>query len=321
MLKYRVIALTLLVASLLLLIGCGDKKKSSSENGKKIRIVATIGMIGDVAANVGGEHVAVRSLMGPGVDPHTYKASEGDVSRLMGADLILYNGLHLEGKMAEVLEKLSSTRRTVAVAEVIPQSSRLESVQYEGLPDPHVWFDVMLWKQVVGQIELVLIQMDSINAATYSENADIYRVKLDSLHQEVLSIAHQLPANERVLVTAHDAFSYFGRAYGFEVKGLQGISTATEAGTGDVQELVSFIVERKIPAIFVESSLPVRTLEAVQAAVRAKGYDVAIGGELYSDAMGSAGTPDGSYIGMVLHNIRTIVNGLSGDTAETEGSH
>jgi manganese/zinc/iron transport system substrate-binding protein len=278
---------------------------------RQVRVVATTGMIADAAAHVGGERAQVTGLMGPGVDPHLYNASEGDVTRLRSADLIFYNGLHLEAQMANVLERMDGSGvTTVAVAGDIDPSLLLAPPEFAGAYDPHVWFDVSLWMQVVEKIRASYVELDPEHAAVYEANAAAYREELAALHDYVGEQASLVPEERRVLVTAHDAFNYFGRAYGFEVRGLQGISTEAEASTADVQQLATFIAERRIPAIFVESSVPQRNVEAVQAAVRAQGYNVVIGGQLFSDAMGNAGTPEGTYTGMVRHNIDTIVSAL-----------
>lgn len=280
---------------------------------RQINIVATTGMIADIAGQVGGERVKVTGLMGPGVDPHLYKASAGDVALLSNADLILYNGLHLEGKMTEVFEQMKRRGiRTVAVTDGIDRGKLLTPPEFEGNYDPHVWFDVTMWMNAVEKINEVLAGMDSGNADYYASNTESYLKHLSDLNEYVKAKSATLPKDKRVLITAHDAFNYFGRGYGFEVRGLQGISTDSEAGTADVQALASFIVERQIPAIYIESSVPPRYIEAVQAAARARGFNVRVGGELFSDAMGNPGTPEGNYIGMVRHNINTIVNGLSG---------
>jgi manganese/zinc/iron transport system substrate-binding protein len=252
--------------------------------------------------------------MGPGTDPHLYKASEGDVQKLAEADLIIYNGLHLEARMGEVLERMSGQGvMTVAVAEVIPEQQRLQPQEFEGNYDPHVWFEVPLWMMVVDAVRDALVQTDPDGSESYDANAQAYMAALEGLHAYVKEQAERVPKERRVLITAHDAFNYFGRAYGFEVKGLQGISTESEAGTGDVQDLATFISDRQIPAIFVESSVPVRNVEAVQAAVNARGFQVEIGGELFSDAMGDTGTEEGTYAGMVRHNIDVIVGALLGE--------
>jgi manganese/zinc/iron transport system substrate-binding protein len=301
-----------LAISGLIFAGCGQKEedKDTDISRRSINVVSTTGMITDIIKNVGGERVTAIGLMGPGVDPHLYKASAGDVNRMQKADIIFYNGLHLEGAMAELFEKMESRKTTVAVTGGVPEDRLLSPPEFEGAHDPHVWFDVSLWMEAVRVVRDALAKLDSINTGIYEANSRAYLDKLQDLHEYVKSRASDVPQEQRVLVTAHDAFNYFGRAYGFVVRGLQGISTATEAGTADVQELSSFIVQRRIPAIFIESSVPRRTIEAVQAAVKSKGFDVKIGGELYSDAMGNPDTPEGTYIGMVRYNIDTIVTAL-----------
>lgn len=281
---------------------------------RTINVVTTTGMIADAAINVGGERVQVQSLMGPGVDPHLYKASENDVQTLQGADIVFYNGLHLEAQMGEVLERMNDFGiRTVVVTDKIDRSILLAPPEFAGNYDTHVWFDVTLWMKAAEQIKEALIEADPTNQAVYEANAEAYLGELQELHEYVLSQAEGIPAEQRVLITAHDAFNNFGRAYGFEVRSLQGISTEAQAGTADVQALAHFIVERQIPAVFVESSVPQRNVEAVQAAVQSRGFDVKIGGSLFSDAMGTAGPPEGTYVGMVRHNIDTIVAALTGE--------
>jgi manganese/zinc/iron transport system substrate-binding protein len=281
---------------------------------RPINVVATTGMIADIVKNVGGERVNVQAMMGPGVDPHLYKASEGDVRSLQEADIIFYNGLHLEAQMGEVLERLNDFGvTTVAVADEIDPSLLRSPPEFAGNYDPHVWFDVTLWMQAVNRVKEALVELDPASAAVYDVNTADYLRELEDLHQYVLDQAGMIPAEQRILITAHDAFNYFGRAYGFEVRGLQGISTEAQAGTADVQALADFIVENQTRAVFVESSVPQRNVEAVQAAVQAQGFDVQIGGSLFSDAMGTEGTPEGTYIGMVRHNIDTIVAALAGE--------
>ena len=281
--------------------------------GREMRLVATTGMVADVVRAVAGERAEVETLMGPGIDPHVYKASEGDVLILAEADAIFYNGLHLEAKMADVLERIEGRLVTTAVAEGIAEEKLLRPPECEGAFDPHVWFDVTLWTETLDEVERTLSGLDREHASAYRENARRYRAELRELDAEVRALVATVPQERRVVVTAHDAFGYFGAAYGFEVRGLQGISTAAEAGAGDVQSLARFIAERRIPAIFVESSVPRQTVRAVQEAVRSRGFDVEIGAELFSDAMGDAGTPEGTYPGMVLHNVRAIVAALGGD--------
>lgn len=298
-----------------LLVACGQPaaERSADLSQRQINVVSTIGMITNIVEIVGGERVQVTGLMGAGVDPHLYKASEGDVSRMANADLIFYNGLHLEAKLGEVFEKMEGRVKSVAVTDGMDRAALLAPPEFEGAYDPHVWFDVSLWVKAVEQVRDTLLEMDPEHAALYRSNAESYLLELQELHNYVIAQAEKVPAEQRVLITAHDAFNYFGQAYGFEVRGLQGISTAAEAGTADVQALAEFIVARKIPAIFVESSVSPRTIEAVQAAVEAKGFQVKIGGELFSDAMGNPGTPEGTYVGMVRHNIDTIVGSLLGE--------
>jgi len=305
------IALAVLTFALLL-SACATETGNNS-NGK-LNIVTTTGMIADIAKNVGGEYVEVTALMGSGVDPHLYKASEGDVRRLQEADLIFYNGLQLEAQLGEVLEKMNDFNiTTVAVVDEIDPAALIAHPEYENSYDPHIWFDVTMWMEAVRRVQETLSETDPAHQSAYEANATAYLAQLEELHQYVLSQAQTIPAEKRVIITAHDAFSYFGRAYGFEVRGLQGISTESQAGTADVQALANFIVEKQIPAIFVESSVPQRNIEAVQAAVNSRGFEIKIGGELFSDAMGSEGTPEGTYIGMVKHNIDTIVAALKGE--------
>ncbi|MDP6597324.1 MAG: zinc ABC transporter substrate-binding protein [Candidatus Poribacteria bacterium] len=280
---------------------------------KPLWVVATTGMIADLAKNIGGDQVEVKALMGVGVDPHLYKASAGDINRLSSADLILYNGLHLEAGMAGVLERLSDQhpQRVICVTDQVERSKLMAPPEFAGAYDPHVWFDVTLWMSVAASIRDALIQGRPSKEKIFQQKAEQYLRRLTELDVYVKEKAGLIPENRRVLVTAHDAFGYFGRAYGFEVKGLQGISTVSEAGTADVRQLAQFIAERRIPAIFVESSVPTQSIEAVQAAVKARGFEVKIGGELFSDAMGNPETDEGTYVGMVRHNIDTILHGLA----------
>ncbi|MFN0149571.1 MAG: metal ABC transporter solute-binding protein, Zn/Mn family [bacterium] len=290
----------------LALAACAGKQERSGPP----RVVTTIGMIADMTSRVAGPHARVDALMGAGVDPHLYKASESDVRRLAEADLILYNGLHLEGKMGDILVKMASTRAVVPVAEAIPEVELREPPELAGHYDPHIWFDVSLWARTIDVIERELSKLDPPHAEEFKRNAGRLRDELRELDEWVGAEIATIPVERRVLVTAHDAFGYFGRRYNIEVRGLQGISTAAEAGLKDVDALVAMIAERKVKAIFVETSVPKKSIEAVQAACKDRGHDVAIGGLLYSDAMGAAGTPDGTYIGMVRHNVTTIVEAL-----------
>lgn len=311
--------LLVLAGTLLLVPGCrkvengaGVAGPSPEElAGRRIRAVATTGMVADLVARVGGERVAVTGLMGPGVDPHLYKASEGDVIRMAAADVVFYNGLHLEGKMGEVFERMGGGVRTVAVTDGVARERLLRPPEFAGAYDPHVWFDVTLWMEAAGTVADALIAMDPAHADRYRADAKRYLEELAALDAYVRRRAEEVPPRRRVLITAHDAFNYFGRAYGFTVRGLQGISTAAEAGAADIQDLARLIVTNRIPAAFVETSVPPRYIEALKEAVEARGFDLEIGGNLYSDALGEPGTPAGTYAGMVRHNIDTIVAALA----------
>jgi manganese/zinc/iron transport system substrate-binding protein len=300
----------LAVATAFWLSACASAGEPRGE-GEQIRAVATIGMIADAVDSIGGGRLLVQSLMGAGVDPHLYKARAGDVRKLANAHIIFYNGLHLEAAMSEVLEEMDAWTPTVAVSEGIDANRLHSPPEYGGNYDPHIWFDVTLWMEAAARIRDALIELDPAGAEVYRAGAVRYLERLAELDAWVRQRVGELPGERRVLVTAHDAFGYFGAAYGFEVRGLQGINTAAEAGTADVQRLAEEIARRRIPAIFVESSIPQRTIEAVRAAVRSRGFDVEIGGQLFSDAMGDAGTVEGTYIGMVRHNVNTIVNALT----------
>ncbi|REG89220.1 metal ABC transporter solute-binding protein, Zn/Mn family [Winogradskyella sediminis] len=296
-----------LIAITLIFTNCKDEAK---DNGQ-LNIVTTTTMITDLVKNIGGDMVNIEGLMGSGVDPHLYKASEGDVNKLVNADIIFYNGLHLEGKLVEVFEKMGSQTKTpIALADALDKNTLIGSEYFASNFDPHVWFDISYFKQFAEKVATILSEKNPENTASFQANKNTYISKLDTLQTKINQVIATLPKEKRILVTAHDAFNYFGKAYGFEVVGLQGISTATEAGVQDVQKLATFIIEKQIKAIFVESSVPKRTIEALQAAVKSKGHDVKIGGTLYSDALGNAGTVEGTYIGMFEYNVNTIVNAL-----------
>ena len=309
--KTQLRASALLVGALVA-AGCAAPQAGGGAAPGPLRIVATTGMVGDAARRIGGEHVAVTTLMGPGVDPHLYKASEGDVRLLAEAGLILYNGLHLEGKMGDVLVKMARTRPVVAVSEDLPREELREPPEMAGQYDPHVWFDVALWAKTLAPIERELARLVPDQAATFAANRQAYETELAALDAWVRERILTIPEEQRVLITAHDAFGYFGRRYGIRVVGLQGISTLAEAGLKDVERVVDEIVAKRIPAIFVESSVPRRAIEAVESAVRARGHEVVIGGQLFSDALGAADSPAGNYPGMVRANVDTIVRSLGG---------
>lgn len=304
---------TFLPLPLLLLAACsGESSSDTAPKTGPIRIVTTTGMIADTASRIAGDLAEVEALMGPGVDPHLFKASEGDVRKLAEAELILYNGLHLEGKMGDILVKLARQRPVVPVGDSVPEGERREPPEFAGNYDPHIWFDVRLWTHVIDPITAALIELRPASEAVFRERAEALRTELLELDAWVVSRIEELPEDQRIMVTAHDAFGYFGRRYGVEVVGLQGISTLAEAGLQDVDRVVDMVVERKIPALFVESSVPRRSIEAVQAACASRGHQVIIGGELFSDAMGAAGTDEGTYPGMVRHNVNTLVEALKG---------
>lgn len=298
-----------LVFGLILIAGCGRVAKENSENGR-LNIVTTTGMIGDAVANIVGDSADVTALMGPGVDPHLYKATQGDLQKLTNADLIFYNGLHLEGKMGEVLEKLGKLKPVVAVAQNIEDSKLRKVPEFNNNYDPHIWFDVSLWIEAVKQIDNTLQELDKDHAAYYHNNALEYIKQLEELDVWVREQIATIPEEQRTLITAHDAFGYFGDAYGIEVKGLQGISTLSEYGLRDVSELAKYIVDHKIKAVFVETSVSQKSINAVVQGAQERGFEVTIGGNLFSDAMGEAGTPEGTYVGMVRANVHTIVEAL-----------
>ena len=308
----------LLLCSSLLATGCtngapagGSKTLSAGKvfsGPYPIHAVATTGMVADLVKTVGGERVKVEQLMGQGVDPHLYKASVGDLRRLESADVIFYSGLHLEGKMGDIFEGLAKKRPTFAVGEHISGLNVLENE--DQAHDPHIWFDVSLWSKAAGVVCDVLKQFDPPNASEYQARTDRYQVELAKLHEYAKTQIASIPKERRVMVTAHDAFRYFGRAYDIEVKGIQGVSTEAEASVKDVNDLVNFLVQRKIKAVFVETSVNPRNIQALIQGCQSRGHMVVVGGELFSDAMGKEGTDEGTYLGMVKHNVDTIVRAL-----------
>lgn len=300
------ILLTLIITAL---FSCKMEQKQTT--GKIESIVCTTGMLGDAVRNVVSSDVKVITLMGPGVDPHLYKATQGDLKALTDADVIVYNGLHLEGKMGDIFEKLEDRKIIIAASDGINKEELINNSEFKGAQDPHIWFDVKLWSTAVKHISTELAKQvtDSV-ANEIKANAKKYTDQLLELDKAVFSNLNALDSNKKVLITAHDAFSYFGRAYNFQVKGLQGISTTSEYGLKDVSDMVNFIVNRKIKAVFVESSVSKKSIEAVVEGCIAKDHNVLIGGYLFSDAMGEYGTPEGTYIGMVKHNVKMIVTGL-----------
>jgi manganese/zinc/iron transport system substrate-binding protein len=248
--------------------------------------------------------------MGAGIDPHLYKLTQNDLVKFRQADIIFYNGLHLEGKMAETLEKVARKRKVVALSDALPPERLHHSANFGGAHDPHIWFDVNLWSLSIHGVVKALSEMDSTHARQFAENGNKYYIKLQELDSWVSKEIARIPLKQRVLITAHDAFGYFGARYHIEVKGLQGISTLTDYGLSDVRSLVDFFVERNIPAIFIETSVSNRSIEAVLTGCNAKGSKVVEGGSLYSDALGESGTPEGTYVGMIQANVKTIVHAL-----------
>lgn len=282
----------------------------------KLDVVATTGMIADTAKRIGGELADVRSLMGPGVDPHAYRQTRTDIVAMARADLVLWNGLFLEAQMEEVLGDLASRTTVRAVAEAVPQDKLVAHDDYADRFDPHVWMDPKLWRIVAIDVRDAMIAAAPENADVYNANADTFLTEIDALATYATKSLTSVPESARVLITAHDAFNYFGRAYGFEVIGIQGISTESEAGLNRITSLVNDLVARDIRSVFVESSVSDRSIRALIEGAAAQGHEVKVGGELYSDAMGAPGTYEGTYIGMIDHNVTTIAAGLGGDVPE-----
>jgi len=301
----------LLVA--LLAAGCSAAAQpatSAELAERRVRVATTTNFITDLARRVGGDRVQVEGLMGPGVDPHLFRASARDVRTLRNADLVLFGGLELEGRMADMLAELGERQPTLAVTRDLPRAAlRLED---EGVVDPHVWFDPTLWMRVTRTVADELARLDPAHAEEYRANARAYVRELRALDREIRALLAPVPPARRVLVTSHDAFGYFGARYGLEVLAVQGISTQTEATTADVERIARVLAERGVPAVFLESSVPRGTIEAVLAAARRMGLAARVGGELFADAAGDEGTPEGTYVGMLRHNARTIAEGLSG---------
>lgn len=291
---------------------------SFARAGNTLSIVATTGMIADTARQIGGAHVDVRALMGPGVDPHAYRQTRSDILAMTRADLVLWHGLYLEAQMEEFLTDLSRRRRVEAVAETVPRDLLISHSDYADQFDPHVWMVPSLWKHVANRIEAILIDALPDAASEIAANAERFRDELDTLQSYASESLSSIPQNKRVLISAHDAFGYFGQSFGFEVIGIQGISTESEAGLNRISSLVNLLVDREISAVFVESSVSDRNVRALIEGAAAKGHSVKIGGELFSDAMGKNGTYEASYIGMIDHNATTITRALDG-TAPARG--
>ena len=293
----------------IVMLACTSREAKETHHAK-LKVVATTSILYDAVKNVGGEQIDATSIMGPGVDPHLYKASQGDLQKFIDADVIFYNGLLLEGKLSEVLEKMGRQKPVVGVAEVIPKEELLTDPNYEDAHDPHIWFDIRKWKIVIKQIEQTLTAIDSVNRNSYKKNTEQYLAKLDSLETYVSSRINEIPDNQRILITAHDAFGYFGQAYAIKVEGLQGISTVSDFGLRDIADLIDLILENQIKAIFIETSVSSKSIDAVIEGCKNQGYELSLGGVLYSDATGEFGTEEGTYIGMFRKNVDTIVEAL-----------
>ncbi|MEG0450531.1 MAG: zinc ABC transporter substrate-binding protein [Lysinibacillus sp.] len=297
------------VSLLLILVGCSGEK-AISEDEKEGIVVTTTGQIADAIKEISGDHLTVTALMGPGVDPHLYKATQSDLKKLDEAEAIFYNGLHLEGQMLDIFEQMSEEKTVFAAAENIDKKSLLAAEGGKTLYDPHVWFELDLWKEVVDGIGDTLVKEYPEFKEDFEANEAAYLKELDELKIYAQQRIREVPEDQRILVTAHDAFNYFGESQGFDVRGLQGLSTDSEYGVKDVQEMVDFLVENNIKAIFVESSVSDKAMKAVIEGAKRKGHDIVIGGQLFSDAMGAAGTKEGTYLGMYQHNVDTIVDAL-----------
>lgn len=289
---------------------------SRGRAAEAVAVVATTSMIADAARVVGGDLVEVRALMGPGVDPHAYRQTRTDILALTRADLVLWHGLYLEAQMEEFLKDLAGRQRVVAVGEAVPRDLLGAHDDYENRFDPHVWMDPDLWTHVVGAVRDALIETHPEGEAAFRANADAHLSEIARLSAYSDGVLATVPEAQRVLLTAHDAFNYFGRAYGFEVVGIQGISTESEAGLARIRELVDLLVERRIGAVFVESSVSDRNIRALVEGAAAAGHEVVIGGELFSDAMGEPGTYEGTYLGMIDHNVTVIAAALGGEVPD-----
>ena len=322
----RRIILTICLAGLSTfpLIGCdrgsnagGATTKSAGPTKYPYTVVTTVGMVRNIVQQVAGDKAKVTGIIGSGVDPHLYKPTRSDVAALLGADVVFYSGLMLEGKMSDTFVKIATSGKPVfAVTEKIDESFLLSPPEFAGHHDPHVWMDPKGWMKAVEVVAESLLQYDAANASLYKQNADSYLAELRKLDAYAAKALGSIPEKQRVLITAHDAFNYFGRAYGMEVKGIQGISTESEAGLQDLNNLVQFIVDRDIKAVFVESSVAEKNVRALIDGANARGKSVAIGGTLFSDAMGAEGTYEGTYIGMIDHNVTVITRSLGGDAPE-----
>ncbi len=310
--------LACLAATLLTLVAMTSAASAASRKiPENYTIVTTCGMVTDIVREVAGDKARVTGLMGEGVDPHLYKPTRDDVAKLLQADVVFYSGLMLEGRMSDTFLKVARKGAHVfAVTDLLDEKFLLEPAEFAGHTDPHVWMDVKGWMDAVKVVARSLGEVDAANAAYYDQNARRYSVQLAKLDDYARKTLATIPKERRVLITAHDAFNYFGRAYDIDVRGIQGISTESEAGVADINKLVDFLVGRKIPAIFVESSVSDKNIKALIEGCKSRGHPVRIGGELFSDAMGKPGTYEGTYVGMIDHNATTIARALGGEAPE-----
>lgn len=276
-------------------------------------VVTTVGMVNDIVRNVAGDKAQCKAVMGAGVDPHLYKPTRDDVSAMTRADAVFYSGLMLEGKMADTLVKVARSKPVFAVTELIDEKTLLEPADFNGHYDPHVWMDPSAWARCVEAVGKSLEEYDPANADLYKKNAAAYAERCQALHAYGQKVLATVPKESRVLISSHDAFNYFGRAFDLQVLGVQGLSTESEAGLQRINELVDFIVKNNVRAVFVESSVSPKNIEALVAGVRARGGELKIGGELFSDAMGAEGTYEGTYLGMLDHNITLVTRALGGE--------
>lgn len=316
----RTLSLLLLIPLAICVAGCSAEAPATdpaAADDDRYTIVVTIGMVADVVTQVAGDRAEVITLISPGVDPHLYNPTSSDVERMREADVIFYNGNKLEGKMTETLERSARGGQAVfAVTELLDDTLLLPSDEYEGINDPHAWMNPSVWASVADVVRESLSAFDPDGASIYATNAEAYAGELLALDAYAERVLTSVPEARRVLITAHDAFNYFGQRYGYEVVGVQGLSTESEAGVRDIERLVSMIVDRGIGAVFVESTVSDRNVSALVSGALARGQEVVIGGELYSDAMGDAGTYTGTYIGMIDHNVSTVARALGGEVPE-----
>jgi manganese/zinc/iron transport system substrate-binding protein len=300
-----------IVALVTVLMGAIPASAKTFNGDYPIHVGATVGMVADIVREVAGDKADVTNIIGSGVDPHVYSPTRSDVAVLLKSDIIFYSGLLLEGQMTDILAKISRKRPVYAVTELLGDDYLLRDAQ-TGHHDPHVWMDVKGWIKAVEEVSNALAEFDPAGADEYRKNADAYQSRLERLDAYARTAIDSIPENQRVLVTAHDAFNYMGRAYGIEVKGIQGISTESEAGLKDINSLVDLLVNRRIPAVFVETSVSDKNVKALIEGASARGHRVSIGGNLFSDAMGPPGTYEGTYEGMIDHNITVIAKALGG---------